>query len=215
MGLFWRDDDDERRNESPGSFLDLGDDDDENGFFGRARPRSYFSLADGVGLGQANKPEDVAKVQSVLANWNDKPFQRFQGPTGFLGEDDVETIRGYQGAHGLRIDGYLRPGGETVRSLRRDFKDRFRGFQAPTEREVEDHHTDLKAGGPGLIAWRQPLPKIQGDGRDLPEVPAEDRAALDRSVEVLRNYADPTGFAGFSAREVAREGLTAAARGRY
>ena len=195
--------------------LDLGDDEDDTSFFGRHRPDSLFSLSDGVGEGQANKPRDVAKVQSLLGNWNEKVLERNQGPTGYWGSADGDAVWDYQRTHGLKVDGFLRPGGQTLRSLRRNLGGLMKGNRAPTEQEVEDHHGDLRAGGEGLIAWRQPLPKIGGDGAGLPAVADEDRFSLDRSIEHLAGYSDPGGYPGFQSREILKEGGPALARTRY
>lgn len=64
-----------------------------------------------------NRPGDVFKLQSLLHKLGYRDAAGTDGPTGYLGSFDHEPIMAFQRDHGLKPDGMLEPGGETIRAL--------------------------------------------------------------------------------------------------
>ncbi|MBI4968658.1 MAG: peptidoglycan-binding protein [Rhodospirillales bacterium] len=81
-------------------------------------PHDPFTLTDGVGQGATNRRADVAKVETLLGAAGYHDLDRTEGPTGYFGETLNQSIRRFQKDRELEIDGYLRPKGETIISLK-------------------------------------------------------------------------------------------------
>lgn len=77
-----------------------------------------MSIADTVGNGFKNAPRDVETVKRALGGLGYLPEDPFDRPSGFIEETTTAAIRGFQGDNGLKIDGWLRPGGETEAALK-------------------------------------------------------------------------------------------------
>jgi hypothetical protein len=193
---------------------DLGDDEDDDGFFRRPRPDSFFSLGGPVSPGKRNDPRDVIKVQTLLGNADRGSFGRFQGPLGILQDADVEGIKDWQSRNRLTVDGFLNPAGETIRSMRKSMGTLLGAFKAPTPDEVDEHHAGTRGLGEEKLVRRQPFLKIGGDGKNLPEVPGEDTIHIAKAVNTLGRYSDPGDHPRWTARDIGAEGAVALARTR-
>lgn len=77
-----------------------------------------------VGDQRENRPEDVRQVKNVLDRLGYFDFRKEPEPHGYITREMDEGIRRYQKERGLRVDGWLRPGGETEKALRKDLKRR-------------------------------------------------------------------------------------------
>lgn len=77
-----------------------------------------------VGDQRENKPEDVRKVKSALDQLGYFDFRKEPEPHGYITREMDSGIRRYQKERGLRIDGWLKPGGETESALKKDLKRR-------------------------------------------------------------------------------------------
>ncbi len=64
-----------------------------------------------------NRPGDVFRLQTLLHKLGYRDAAGTDGPTGYLGSFDHEPIMAFQRDHGLKPDGMLEPGGETIRAL--------------------------------------------------------------------------------------------------
>ncbi|WP_374634194.1 peptidoglycan-binding protein [Ferrovibrio sp.] len=64
-----------------------------------------------------NRPGDVFKLQTLLHKLGYRDAAGTDGPTGYLGSFDHEPVMAFQRDHGLKPDGMLEPGGETIRAL--------------------------------------------------------------------------------------------------
>ena len=106
----------------------------------RKRRRGLFDLSDGVGPEARNRPDDVIKVESLLAESGDYDPTPTDGPTGYFGRNLRAGIERYQSRTGLRMDGLLNPDGATISTLRGQLQTRLAGRRAPTPDEVEAHH---------------------------------------------------------------------------
>jgi peptidoglycan hydrolase-like protein with peptidoglycan-binding domain len=112
--------------ETPAPFGRLPDDEDEllgrwrNGWTAseRTAAEDVFHLGGSVGEGAANDRLDVAKVQLALHGEGRFDLDRSGGPTGYFSPPLAEAIRQRQADYGLAVDGFLFPGGETIRSLK-------------------------------------------------------------------------------------------------
>jgi len=76
-----------------------------------------MSIGDTVGNGFKNAPRDVETVKRALGGLGYLPEDPFDRPSGFIEESTTAAIKGFQGDNGLKIDGWLRPGGETEKAL--------------------------------------------------------------------------------------------------
>lgn len=75
-----------------------------------------------VGDQRENRPEDVRQIKNVLDRLGYFNFRKEPEPHGYITREMDEGIRRYQKERGLRVDGWLKPGGETEKSLRKDLK---------------------------------------------------------------------------------------------
>jgi hypothetical protein len=76
-------------------------------------------LADEVGKGRTNREEDVRKVRRAFAALG-RMEEPEDEPSRFIDRPPDTAIRGFQRDKGLRVDGFMRPGGSTQRSLQDD-----------------------------------------------------------------------------------------------
>jgi peptidoglycan hydrolase-like protein with peptidoglycan-binding domain len=81
-------------------------------------PLPSLGLRRSVGPGRANRPEDLGATRRALAD------QGYLGPHAARPSNELdwkldEAIRRFQRDHGLTVDGWLAPGGETDRALGR------------------------------------------------------------------------------------------------
>lgn len=75
-----------------------------------------------VGNQRHNKPEDVRQVKSALNNLGYFGFTKQPEPHGYITQEMDRSIKGYQKDKGLRVDGWLKPGGETEAALLKDLR---------------------------------------------------------------------------------------------
>jgi hypothetical protein len=167
-----------------------------------------------VGPDRRNDPRDVIKVQTLLGNRDLGSFGRFQGPLGILQEEDVEGIKAWQSRNRLKVDGYLNPAGETIRSMRKSMGNLLGAFKAPTPDEVDEHHAGTRGLGEEKLVRRQPFLRIGGEAKDLPEVPGEDTIHIAKAVDTLGRYRDAGEHPRFTAMDIGAEGAVALARTR-
>lgn len=76
-----------------------------------------FDVSSTVGLQGPNKRDDVRKVETLLGRHGYMDLKPTDGPTGYPGTRLVQGIQKFQKDKGLKRDGFLRPGGETIRAL--------------------------------------------------------------------------------------------------
>jgi hypothetical protein len=161
-------------------------------------PRSsgWFDLSGPVGMRFASARDDAIRLEGILANSGDLDLSERGGPTGYWGLAQDKALRGYQRRNGLAVDGWAGPGGETVAHMRDAFGPLLGGYGVPTPEDVDAHHDDIAAGGPGLIALvpRVPMAPIPG----LPDIGAAGRASNAAQIDWLGG--NRTGFAGVPAQ---------------
>ena len=104
------------------------EDDDEKDPFGRIMPkpapdpeiedlREPHKLSAPVGEQGRNNRRDVAKTEKLLGHTGDLDLKQTKGPTGYWGMRTQDATRKFQKRHGLKVDGQINPGGETIRTL--------------------------------------------------------------------------------------------------
>lgn len=106
------------------------DDDEQNTRdpFGRVMPKAEPDhgisnlgnpavLEQPVGEQGKNVRRDVAKIETMLGQAGTLDLKKTDGPTGYWGERTREATRTFQKQDGLKVDGQINPGGETVRAL--------------------------------------------------------------------------------------------------
>jgi len=82
----------------------------------RKRPRG-FSLFDGVGENQRNRPSDVFAAKRALAWAGHYPAAKTRSFDGSPDADFAEGLRRFQVDNGLAVDGWMAAEGPTVRTL--------------------------------------------------------------------------------------------------
>lgn len=127
-----------------------------------------FELHGSVGRNKANRPGDVFKVQTLLHREGYLDAGTTDGPTGFFGLYDDEPIKRFQQDHGLKPDGYLDPGGETITRIR-DFYD-----PPPAGQERQMPNNMLRAAEEGEKALPTAVERPQPMQRPVPRDPALD-----------------------------------------
>jgi hypothetical protein len=170
---------------------------------------SWFDLADTVGLGRMNGRRDVFKVESILADAGDLDFAGTNGPSGYGQYTLDDGVRKYQKRNGLKVDGWLRPDGPTVTKMREQFGERFAGFPAPTQAQIEQHHSLAAEGQDGLLVARPPRielkkpksyppvdPETHGSNTSWVEFLTRSRTNFDGAPEMLATYIKNFGARG-------------------
>jgi hypothetical protein len=76
-------------------------------------------LDDVVGNGRTNRSEDVVAVKRAFARLG-RYVPPKDGPHGIIDRELDEAIRNYQEDRDLRVDAWMRPGGETATRLSYD-----------------------------------------------------------------------------------------------
>lgn len=79
-----------------------------------------------VGNMMQNFEDDVLRVKSALESMGRFDFASKPEPHFYVTKELDGSIREYQRDRGLKVDGWMRPGGETERSLSRDMQDKAR-----------------------------------------------------------------------------------------
>ncbi len=169
----------------------------------------WFDLADTIGLGRMNGRRDVFKVESILADAGDLDFAGTNGPAGYGQYTLDDGVRKFQKRNGLKVDGWLRPDGPTVTKMREQFGDRFAGFPAPTQEQIEQHHALAAEGQDGLLVARPPRielkkpknyppvdPETHGSNTSWVEYLTRNRTNFDGAPEMLATYIKNFGARG-------------------
>ncbi len=170
---------------------------------------NWFDLADTVGLGRMNGRRDVFKVESILADAGDLDFAGTNGPAGYGLYTLDDGVRKYQKRNGLKVDGWLRPDGPTVTKMREQFGERFSGFPAPTQEQIEQHHALAAEGQDGLLVAQPPRielkkpksyppvdPETHGSNTSWVEYLTRNRTSFDGAPEMLATYIKNFGARG-------------------
>ena len=76
-----------------------------------------FALSGPVGRRGGNAREDVGRVECLLKLAGVHDLAPTDGPTGYFGTRLEEAVKAFQKDHGLRTDGEVTPGGETLKAL--------------------------------------------------------------------------------------------------
>ena len=169
----------------------------------------WFDLVDTVGLGRMNGRRDVFKIESILADAGDLDFVGTDGPTGYGHYTLDDGVRKYQKRNGLKVDGWLRPGGPTVSKMREQFGNRFAGFPVPTQEQIERHHALASQGEAGLLVATPPRIELKkpksyppidaqthGSNTSWVEFLARNRTSFDGAPEMLATYIKNFGAQG-------------------
>lgn len=100
----------------------------QNDPFGRVQPepapdKEIADLSEPAKLGNSvgeqgkNERRDVAKVETMLGKTGSLDLKKTDGPTGYWGMRTNDATRSFQKKHGLKVDGQINPGGETIKTL--------------------------------------------------------------------------------------------------
>jgi len=115
-----------------------------------------LSLQADVGRNGRNHRADVARLEALLGATGYLDLEATEGPTGYFGKRTGDAVRRFQKDHDLRVDGEVKPNGETVRTLFR---------QAGVEKEDQS---------PGWHFEPGPIPEPGEPVDDMGESPPEE-----------------------------------------
>jgi hypothetical protein len=79
---------------------------------------TVFELSDSVGVGGANRPGDVFRLQALLHREGDLDAFATGGPTGTWDAASDAALRAFQRANGLAADGLAASAGAVMQALR-------------------------------------------------------------------------------------------------
>ena len=82
-----------------------------------------FALSGAVKASGKNNRADVGKIEALLKLAGVFDLDATDGPTGYYGIRLKEAITGFQKGHGLKVDGAVNPGGETLKALGQTLQD--------------------------------------------------------------------------------------------
>ena len=82
------------------------------------RPLGIFGIAGEIGRKRLNRPQDVLSTRRVLAWAGRLPRHKAKNETR-AGNDLFDAVKSFQQAANLKVDGWMRPGGETETELNR------------------------------------------------------------------------------------------------
>jgi len=142
------------------------------------------SIKGPVGPIAPNRRADVGKIETFLDRTGDFDLARTEGPTGFFGTTLQDAITNFQGASGLKPDGLLNPGGETIGALANTLK----GQIKPSARK---HAAPIAPRGAGTGAGQGTLPVNLPPGGGLPRAVAPEFPGLDRDPGGTAPRKDP------------------------
>lgn len=144
---------------------DLTDEEYELPYNAPGKSSSYFDLDEDVGKGRSHRRADALKLETILGNSGDMDLEYVGGPTGFGGDAFQQGLRSYQKRNGLKVDGWVRPGGPTITKMKEQFGGLLGDYEAPTPRQSDTHLRLRDAGFPGLLKSKRQdlmLPPIPG-----------------------------------------------------
>lgn len=97
--------------------------------------RNLLAISAPVGRGQYNDSDDVLATDNAMreAGIYKPPYPYDSGPARYLHEPMVEAVENLQRENGLKVDGYLNPGGPTERAINNRILGKPRGAGLPYE----------------------------------------------------------------------------------
>ena len=100
---------------APDPFGRLGVDDEPDTEI--AEIKNPTALKAPVGDTGQNSRRDVAKTEQLLGQAGTLDLKKTDGPTGYWGTRTSHATKAFQKQNGLKVDGQINPGGETIRAL--------------------------------------------------------------------------------------------------
>ena len=100
---------------APDPFGRLGEDDEPDTEI--AEIKNPTALKAPVGDTGQNSRCDVAKTEQLLGQAGTLDLKKTDGPTGYWGTRTSHATKAFQKQNGLKVDGQINPGGETIRAL--------------------------------------------------------------------------------------------------
>jgi peptidoglycan hydrolase-like protein with peptidoglycan-binding domain len=150
-----------------------------------------------VGRGQENEPNDVYATDNAMREAGiyspDYPYDA--GPARYLHDPMVEAVENFQQRNGLKVDGYLNPGGPTERAINNRLLSKPRGVGLLYE-PLEPISARV---GNGMENRRDDVRTIQrslGALGLMPEDPFDDPHGFidERTEDALRNFQSRKGL---------------------
>ena len=137
---------------------------------------ALFETRAGVGRDQVNGQIDMAKVESLLEQAGAIDLTGYKGPTGLFSYDKEDAIKDFQAGNGLRVDGAIKPNGETMRTLRAQLQPRLNApvkpepAETPEPDRVQIAESDKNRTAQTTLAQPHAGPKslLQPDSATLP-----------------------------------------------
>ena len=143
-----------------------------------------------VGKNGKNERLDVAKVESLLGAHGYLDLDATDGPTGYAGARLEDATRRFQRDKGLRVDGRLAPGGETIMTLAMS-----KVSETP-KGKLPEYDTEGRLPGGGRVTINDPVtgkqrPPTYDEFMGFRDVLAEEpRSLLRRALENIAEFVE-------------------------
>ena len=131
-----------------------------------------FGTGSDIGLGKANQPRDILALKRALSWSGHLPRNKDLGAENRLNDSLLTAVRRFQQDAGVKVDGWLRPGGETEKALDATITPQVQAFktesagEAPSESDDAPSASKDDADGPQIAM--APKPRRDG-GSDILE----------------------------------------------
>ena len=76
-----------------------------------------LSISQAIGRNGKNNAVDIRKVETLLGRMGHLDLNKTDGATGYFGARLEDAVKSYQKDNGLKVDGSINPGGETIAQL--------------------------------------------------------------------------------------------------
>jgi hypothetical protein len=112
---------------------------------------SWFDLSDDVSFTKPNNRHDALKVESLLGYGGYMDLDQRGGPLGLSRGTLEKPIKAFQARNGLEVDGWLKPGGPTIKKMQALYGNVFGAMPAPTPAMMDAHVEKRDAGEEGFL----------------------------------------------------------------
>tara|TARA_R110001606_G_C15401097_1_gene653014 strand:- start:6931 stop:8520 length:1590 start_codon:yes stop_codon:yes gene_type:complete len=143
------------------------------------------ALGQSVGVQGKNQRPDVAKAETMLGKAGALDLKKTDGPTGYWGMRTEDATKRFQKQQGLKVDGQMNPGGETIRKLTE-----VTGLSGNTPRQtaqVKPTATDPKAGDVSAPAAKPGQARVNALFEKAKALTADNAASNQRTADGLNN----------------------------
>ncbi len=143
------------------------------------------ALGQSVGVQGKNQRPDVAKAETMLGKAGALALKKTDGPTGYWGMRTEDATKRFQKQQGLKIDGQINPGGETIRKLTEVTG--LSGITPSQTAQAQPTATDLKATDVSVPTAKPAQARVESLFEKVKALTADNAASNQRTADGLKN----------------------------